>query len=375
MSNTALRSLLVNASVADLVDLRAKAIGGADKLKVLVIKDDSTVDAALKALSKAKVLSAPMISSAESDPIGFVDVKDILLSFLSFLEPQANLWSMKMLERMALLEEQGQAFGQTKLSDLPSEMGHDGQFIFHKQAKGSLLELIFYGLGLKGSKEEADEAPRNTLVSHRFGFFDTEGNVTNIISQSDLIAFLATNLSSLGPISSETIESLHLFHPVQSVRPEVSAIEAMKIMKDKGLSSLGVVNHEGSLIGNFSASDFRSLTSEHFGSLALPLAEFLALSHRTEFVWHTEHPSNQTAEAARKFASDHIHRKHPHHPGEEVGQALVLVSPSENLGSLLVKLATNRIHRVYVVDDKEKPLGIVTLTDILKKIADTCVSC
>jgi 5'-AMP-activated protein kinase regulatory gamma subunit len=368
---TALRSLLVNATVNDLVSLRQKSIG-TEKLHIITIKDDATVDAALKALGKAKVLSAPMVSSDES-PIGFIDVKDILLSFLAFVNPQPNLWSMKMLERMALLEEQGEAFGRTKLSDLPSEtMGTDGQFIFHRQARGSLLELVYFGLGLKNAD---DQGPRNnTLISHRFGFFDAQGQVTNIVSQSDIVAFLASNLSSLGPISSKSIESLQMFHKVECVHPEVSAIEAMKVMKDKGLSSLGVVNHDGKLIGNFSASDFRSLTSEHFGSLALPLAEFLALSHHTEFVWHSEHPANETTDAARKFASDHIRRQHPHMAGEEVGQALVIVPPTETFGDLLVKLASSRIHRVYVCQE-ERPIGICTLTDVLRRVADSCVAC
>ena len=64
---SSLRSLLVNSSVHDLVSMREAAIGG--QRHVLTMKDDATVDAALHALSKAKVLSAPMIS-AEGDPIG-----------------------------------------------------------------------------------------------------------------------------------------------------------------------------------------------------------------------------------------------------------------------------------------------------------------
>ena len=281
---------------------------------------------------------------------------------------------MKMLELMTKLEERGVAFGKTKLSTLQasSSLGHDGQFIYHKQQKGSLLELIFFSLGLKGRQDDEEGAARNTRISHRLGFFDQTGNVTNIISQSDIIAYLASRASDLGPIASESIESLKLAKPnVECVEPQVSAIRAMQIMKEKGVSSLGVLNHEGKIIGNFSASDFRSLQSEHFGSLALPLAEFLALSHRTEFVWHSEH---RASDAAHKFVTDPIRRNRPHVAGEEVGQALCLVTSSETLGSLLVKFATQRVHRVYVVDHEEKPQGIITLTDVLSKVTDLCAS-
>jgi len=46
------------------------------------------------------------------------------------------------------------------------------------------------------------------------------------------------------------------------------------------LSSLAVVDPSGKLIGNFSLSDLRSINSEQFGALALPVGEFLALEHR-----------------------------------------------------------------------------------------------
>jgi hypothetical protein len=36
--------------------------------------------------------------------------------------------------------------------------------------------------------------------------------------------------------------------------------------------------------GNFSVSEMRTIMAEHFGALALPVGEFLALEHGTEFV-------------------------------------------------------------------------------------------
>ena len=46
------------------------------------------------------------------------------------------------------------------------------------------------------------------------------------------------------------------------------------------MSSLAVVGPDGRLIGNFSASEMRSITAEQFGALALPVGEFLARGHR-----------------------------------------------------------------------------------------------
>lgn len=46
---------------------------------------------------------------------------------------------------------------------------------------------------------------------------------------------------------------------------------------------MAVVDSKGKIIGNFSMSEMRTIMSEHFGALALPVGEFLALEHGTEF--------------------------------------------------------------------------------------------
>lgn len=46
------------------------------------------------------------------------------------------------------------------------------------------------------------------------------------------------------------------------------------------VSGAPVVSDSGELIANLSISDLRALTSEHFGVLALPVAEFLAVGGR-----------------------------------------------------------------------------------------------
>ena len=62
-------------------------------------------------------------------------------------------------------------------------------------------------------------------------------------------------------------------------------------MRQSGLSAIAITDGSDSqkLIGNFSASDLRSIQSEHFGSLALPVGEFLALEHGLEFWGIADH--------------------------------------------------------------------------------------
>lgn len=55
-------------------------------------------------------------------------------------------------------------------------------------------------------------------------------------------------------------------------------------------------------------------------------------------------------------------------PGAEVGQRLVLVRPDSTLSDAIAALVRHRLHRVYVVDDEERPVGVVTATDALRKL-------
>lgn len=56
--------------------------------------------------------------------------------------------------------------------------------------------------------------------------------------------------------------------------------------------------------------------------------------------------------------------------GEEVGQSLVLATPAHTFGDVLDLLVARRAHRVYVVDQEEVPLGIITCTDVLRKVVE-----
>jgi CBS domain-containing protein len=41
---------------------------------------------------------------------------------------------------------------------------------------------------------------------------------------------------------------------------------------------------------------------------------------------------------------------------------------SETIADVINKLAENHIHRVYIVDDANKPVGLVSLKDLLAEI-------
>eukprot|EP01024_Parvocaulis_polyphysoides_P007421 TRINITY_DN12209_c0_g1_i1.p2 TRINITY_DN12209_c0_g1~~TRINITY_DN12209_c0_g1_i1.p2 ORF type:complete len:208 (-),score=43.56 TRINITY_DN12209_c0_g1_i1:418-1041(-) len=197
--------------------------------------------------------------------------------------------------------------------------------------------------------------------------FDHEGGIVKIISQTDIIKLLVNNKEKLGDLANKTLEELGLAKkPVISVPPEVSAFETLAKIQDEGISAVAIVNSTGDIIGNFSVSELRTILAEHFGSLSLPVGEFLALEHGTEYSGYGIYNQSDMKDAhgthGHAFAKALDQRQHP---GQEVGQNLIVCSKNETLIQAMELITTNMIHRVYVVSEDKKPLSVVTLSDIL----------
>eukprot|EP00878_Enallax_costatus_P010411 GHUV01010866.1.p1 GENE.GHUV01010866.1~~GHUV01010866.1.p1 ORF type:complete len:449 (+),score=124.72 GHUV01010866.1:208-1554(+) len=356
---------------------------------VVILKDTATVEQALKTLAAKRILSAPVVSTAEAEVkvppgahwpqekglagshqiMGFLDVRDVLSSFLAELEG-TNMAQMKMLQKMRILEDKGQSYATTQIKDL-KVFGGDGDF-FHisEAAQTTIKELVMNGL--LNPTERGTHRGKHIVTGtvHRVAVYDNQFRLQNIISQTDIIRFLHMNKADLGDMGSKTAAELGWCpRPVVSLGPETSAIEAMLLMNQKQISAVAVVDGVGKIIGNFSISEMRTIMAEHFGALALPVGEFLALEHGTEFQGYSHiHEQEVVQSKGHKFITDRVSRARPRTPGEEVGQALVLVKPNAPFTEILDKIVNHRIHRVYVIDDDEKPCGVVTCTDVLRLV-------
>ncbi|KAK9901266.1 hypothetical protein WJX75_003216 [Coccomyxa subellipsoidea] len=353
---------------------------------LVVLKQETTVELALQTLAGRKILSAPVVgppegvdpstfttNTAGQDVVCFVDIRDILVSFLKELDDDI-VHKAKMLKRMQVLEEKGTDFATRPLRSLPV-IGGDGTFFQNRAAAMTLHELIHDAFLYSQETKAIFGGSATHRVVHRVALFDKESKITHIISQSDIASFLYEHRQLLGGLGHKTAKELGWANlPVITVRPDTAAIEALTLMADKGIAGVGVVSEEGALIGNFSFSDLRAMCAEHFSSMALPVAEFLALEHGTEY-WGaaagvkqtSEEPVSPVSPAARFAANGELRQRLPS-VGHKVGQALVLATPNDTFAQILEKLVTRHLHRLYVVDEMTRPVGIVTLTDILRKV-------
>ena len=212
----------------------------------------------------------------------------------------------RMLELMTLLEKLGPGFASRTLITVSG--GKDRALVFSATAGSSLLEAmrdLFLpskadddggggegdGDGEGGEGEGGSGKPSSSpRVVHRVAVFDGHGAITHVISQLDVLRFLAKHKerwskSALGDKSIADLGLLSGKAPVLTVDPHTPTLLALREMKAAGVSGAAVVSPAtGTAIANLSVSDLRAVDPRHLSVLALPVAELLALLHKTTYV-------------------------------------------------------------------------------------------
>jgi len=161
---------------------------------------------------------------------------------------------------------------------------------------------------------------------HRVPVVDPDGHVTGVVSQSDLTRFIQENQGRLEFVLSKTLKELRLEEgEVVSVLEDESLIKAFGTIVVTGFTGLAVVNHSANLVGNISASDLKGITLDNFQELNMPIKKFL----------------NKTP---------------------------VTLQRGGTLNDAISKLTNNKVHRIYVVDENNKPLSVISLTTVLRAL-------
>ena len=142
---------------------------------------------------------------------------------------------------------------------------------------------------------------------------------------------------------------------------------ALSKMKKEGVSSAPVIAGDSeAMIANLSLSDLagRALRPEHFGVLALPVAEFLALVHGTAYIGY----SRSSYDANHPYFASQGVSSHPKTPNPKDIQVYA-VRRSTSLREAIGTICHHRLHHLYVCEESMKVEAVVSITDILQFIA------
>jgi len=129
---------------------------------------------------------------------------------------------------------------------------------------------------------------------HRLAVFDARGRLTHVVSQLDVVRFMHLHCApELAAASALTLRQLGLHpprpgRPLVTLQPHTPTLLALERMAREGVNGAAVVGPRGDIVANLSLSDCRCMRgAKDLAALALPVAEFLALSHGTSYLGYS----------------------------------------------------------------------------------------
>lgn len=149
------------------------------------------------------------------------------------------------------------------------------------------------------------------------------------------------------PIMSKTVADLMTREPL-TARVEMSVKEAIKILADRRISGLPVIDHNDLLIGVISESD---LMWQETG--ATPPTYIMVL----DSVIYLENTSRYEQE---------LHKALGQTVGEVMSRDPVSITPGKSIQEAAKLLHERHIHRLPVLDTAGKVIGILTRGDIVR---------
>jgi CBS-domain-containing membrane protein len=277
-------------------------------LSLTIVDSQANFKQALNTLAGKKVLSAPIFDREERKFIGLVDVAD-LLAYAITLFAERELRSLQLTV---------QDFSVKSIRDV-SARNPWAPFA----ETGTLYDLM-----VQFSKHRLRRVP---LVN-------ANGRVCGIVSQSRMVEFLWQHHDSLNPLAkllSERTLGEAMSSPAKCVGLQSKTALAFATLIDEGISSIAVVDDQGHLVGSLSSNYLKGVDVDQiFEQFHLSVHDFVQL-------------------ASGKMARP---------PG--LG-AMGALPSTATLKEGLQLLAERRLHRLWIVDADNKPLGVVSLSDLL----------
>jgi len=289
------------------------------------MNETSTVAQVLKNLDENKISSIPLTrASSPASIIGIVDILDLVTSCTAKLDAPILTESIAKREIEQFLNKKAIDVVEMSARNIWQEISE----------RALLLDML-------------------ALLSHpnihRLAVIDDNKKVIALITQTDVVQFLFQNRTRLGDIISSPIKSWSQVKHVESIEVNDTLADSFRIMWEHEISGVAVVDKDGSLVGNISASDIKiSHTCEDMlKNLFDPIHQFLGL----------ETEKNETELKPRSSSlSSSTSRAH--------GESKCL-NMEDTLENVLEAIVDNHIHRVFLVDNEKKPIGVISLSDII----------
>lgn len=122
--------------------------------------------------------------------------------------------------------------------------------------------------------------------------------------------------------------------------------DALQLMIENKVSALPVVDHRGCCVGMLSARDFVDVTYE--------LDEDLAAMEQVSELWWSLFMRNLSQQVGHQSVLD------------VMAEDVVSVAPDRRLVEAAAVMLRERVHRLPVVDEQQRMVGLLSATDVLR---------
>jgi len=294
--------------------------------KIFVAQRTDNLADVWKGLVQHNFLSVPVLQKTKNKYYGFLDVYDIVKFVIDFFGEKVE--TLKDSEDWFKLASSSEEFSKKTVNDVMRYPLTKRNPFFPIKSGFSLFSAI--------------EAMAREHGLHRIPVIDTDRKLITVVTQSQIVDILIRNMDILGEKKDKPVSFTECyFEDVISVHEESVAVEAFRLMVEKNVSGLAVINKEGKLVGNISLKDLKAMSTD------------LRLFWR---LYQTVHNFLQKV------------RQENNEKSGDRPRTIVTVKPNDTLETVIKRLKEHKIHRVYIVDDNKKPIGIISLKDVLKEI-------
>jgi len=287
--------------------------------RLVLIGNRQPVDKALQRLNRHKITSLPVINETTGKIMGILDALDHV-NYLSTILDQEGIgparWDFNLESIETLLN-----FSKRKALVMSNSANmYDGLV---QLAKGVKRIMVIDGPCELHEQEQEEEG------------------LLGLFTQSDVIRFLGGNPYWLNrfPKSQKTIKELgivdHPFEEVVSIEQNTPASFGFKKIADTNTSGIAIVDDQGRIVANISATNIRGISRRNFQLLRRPLYEFLQRDRRRG--WWT---------------------------------MPICITENDTFEKVVLQFCSTKVHQMFVVDEEGRPKHVVTLTDILRQIVD-----
>jgi CBS domain-containing protein len=289
-------------------------------MELICVDEDATVADVVTTLGKNKIISAPVRNSHNLFE-GIIDMLDLITLCVT----KFSKVSVLAYESWQQMEE----FAQKKVKDLLNISGRNPRLTM--SYKVSITELL---------------AILSATNAHRVAVINEAKDVVGLVTQSKLVDFLYKHRGEAKDKMASIRAADIARSPVTSVNMNQFVIDAFKQIWDQQVTGVAVVDNEGKLVGNISASDLVRTHVKPVGPLIHDLYQPI------------KHFNNIRTNLTEKV-----------YMGDLASYPPITVKSSDSLETIMETVVNNKVHRVYLVDDALAPVGVISLSDIIRTFA------